>query len=170
MRSSFIDYVPPVTLDEAVVRARVRIRKRDRRASRVLVLAVLFLGLLLLETLAALFPSDPAAEVPLLAIGYFLGVTAAFLLLCLATYRIMTDRPGAAYVVAAVGGLLVAFYTYTMWAAVQAFLDQLTTGFADPNTRVLTVAGPAAGLVAGVLAVLGALLALPRAVRILDVV
>ncbi len=163
-----IPYVPPITLEEAVVRARARIRHRAKSSSRWLIVAVVLLSLPLLEALAAIFPSDPLAKVPASAYPYALAVAGAYLFFCWATYRVLTDHAGVSYAVVAAGAALVAYHAYRSWSLVTDFQTASATKFMDPNSLYVSLVLPILALAAGAVAVLAGLIALPRAVPIAE--
>ncbi len=169
MGPSSIPYVPPITMGEAVVRARVRIRLRNRRGSLALVVAVILLGLPLILAMAALFPQEAGAEVPLVAYLEFLGMTAATVFLALAVYRILRDRTLVTYPVLAVGAALLLYGLLQIVLLLQRFLAWNPTDTslpADPNAYFVAMVLPGLIFGAGILAVLAGGFALPRRVDV----
>ncbi len=163
-----IPYVPPITLEDAVVRARARIRHRAKSGSRWLIVSLVLLSLPLVQALAAAFPSDPLAKVAASAYPYALAVTAECVFLVWATYRILTDHAGVTYAVIAVGAVTVAYFAYRTWSLVTDFQTASRTQFMDPNTLYASLILPILACAAGGIAVFAGLIALPRAVPVAD--
>lgn len=163
-----IAYVPPITLADAVVRARTRIRQRNRRAARLLIVALVVFSLPLLEGYSALFPSDPMVKVTSATSMYALAVTAIFVFFCWAAYRILTDRSGITYVVIGVGAAILAYYAYEVWIRVTDYQIAALTKFMDPVSLYLSLVNPALACAAGALAIVAGLYAMPRPVPIVE--
>lgn len=164
-----IPYVPPITMGDAVVRARVRIRLRNRRGSLALVVSVILLGLPFIQVLSALFPQEAGAEVPVVAYLEFAGITAALVFLTLAVYRILQDRTRVTYPVLGVGAALIAYGLLQIVLLVQLYLAWNPTDTslpADQNSYFVAMILPGLILAAGALAVLGGGFALPRRVDV----
>lgn len=161
-----IPYVPPITFDEAIVRARVTIRGRERRGSRLLVISLVVLILPLLQAFSEIFPEDPYAKVTLAMVGFAAGVIGLFLFLGVSAYRLGTDRPRTAWVVLPVSALAAALAAYLVTLPVTAYLDAIPTGLADVNTLILDLISPVCLVVGSLLAVAGAVAARPRPVAV----
>lgn len=169
MGPASIPYTPPMTLGDAVIRARVRIRLRNRRGSFALLLSVVLLGLPLILSMSALFPQEPGAEVPLAVYLEFLGIAGAFLFFTWAIYRILRDRTAVTYPLIAAGATLLAYAALQLLRLVQlygAWNPTDTSLPADPNTYLVAMIVPGLTLGSGLLAVLGGALALPRRVDV----
>ncbi len=163
-----IAYVPPMTLGEAVVRARTRIRHRNRRAARILIVALAVFTLPLLQGYSALFPSDPMVKVTSTTTLYAWAVTALFLFFCWAAYRILTDRTGITYVALGVGAATVAYYAYEVWALVGDYQVATLTRVMDPVNFYESLINPVLACATGALAIAAGLVAMPRPVPIAD--
>lgn len=171
MGPSSIPYVPPITLEDAVTRARVRIRLRNRRGGLALIVSVVFLSLPLVQALAALFPSEPGAQVPLLTYLMFLGLAGALLFFSWAVYRILQDRTAVTYPVLAVGAALIVYGAIEVVSLAQLYLAWNPTDTslpADPNAYFVGMIVPLLVLGAGILAVLAGGFALPRRVSVVE--
>ncbi len=163
-----VPHIPPITLEEAVLRARARILRRNKRASRALIVSLCVLSFPLIQASIGLFPSDPMVKVSLSDYLYFLAVWADAVLLALGIYRILGDRVTIAYPVLAAGALAIVFYVYTLATVIPNVMAKINTGFADWPSLVLAGVVPVCGIFAGAMAMLAGATAMPRAARVAE--
>lgn len=160
-----IPYVPPISLDDALVHARVTLRRRERRGGRLLVASLVALILPLIQAFATIFPADIYAVVPLSAYGFAAAIVGLYLFLALSAYRILTERPRIVWLVLPVGVLVAAFFAYDAVMVVQTFLDAVAAGTASTNAFLLSFVSPVCLILGGILALAAAFAARPRPVR-----
>lgn len=161
---SSIPYVPPITLDDAIVHARVTLRRREKRGGRLVIGSVVALTIPLIDAFTWMFPANVYATVPASAYGLAAAVIALYLFLIWAAYRILTDRPGIIWAVLPVAGAMLAVSAYLLWNVVLAYVNAVAAGTANPYGLVLSLAGPICLALGGACALAGALGARPRAV------
>ncbi len=159
-----IPHVPPITLDDALVHARVTLRRRERRGARLLAVSLVALLVPLLQAFATIFPADAYAVVPATAYAFLAGMVGLYLFLVFSTYRILTERPAIVWPVMAVAALVALLFAYEASLTLRTFLDAMAAGTANTNAFLIAFVSPVCLVLGGCLALAGAFAARPRPV------